>query len=247
MGLAIDGIDGFWAEPPQWFSFSSMLEAETCPRRWGLRRATYPDLWEGTGYPDSPNVAALTGNVVHESLEIIIRALVRSGCSSTQDPEAVAVLRTLGGYSAIIQRVTEEQIRRLENNPRCHSRHEYLRRELTLRSAEMRRATQSLLSRSIIAADVGQTRSRERSDNSESPTTVRGHLPDGTYPELSRRSTRLRMTGRADLVTMSGGDVRIVDYKTGAPSEHHSEQLRTYALIWLFAFEGGVRSARVRG
>ena len=96
MGLAIDGIDGFWAEPPQWFSFSSMLEAEACPRRWGLRRATYPGLWEGKGYPDSPNVAALAGNVVHESLEILIRALVRSGCVSTQDPEAVAVLRSLG-------------------------------------------------------------------------------------------------------------------------------------------------------
>lgn len=40
------------------------------------------------------------------------------------------------------------------------------------------------------------------------------------------------MTGRADLVTISGGDVHIVDYKTGAPSEHHSEQLRAYALIW---------------
>ena len=232
MSLAIDGIDGFWAEPPQWFSFSSMLEAEACPRRWGLRRATYPGLWEGKGYPDSPNVAALAGNVVHESLEILIRALVRSGCVSTQDPEAVAVLRSLGGYSAVIQRVTEEQIRRLENNPRCHSRHEYLRRELTLRRAEMRRATQSLLSRSIIAADVEQTHPRDRSDRSESRATVRRHRPDGSYPELSLRSTRLRMTGRADLVTISGGDVRIVDYKTGAPSEHHSEQLRAYALIW---------------
>ena len=232
ISLAIDGIEGFWGEPPQWFSYSSILEAEACPRQWALKRAAYPGLWERTGYPDLPSLPALSGTVVHEGLEIIIRALASSGCTSTQDPEAVAVLRSLGGYSAIIQSVTDEQIGRLEDNPRCRSRLEYFRRELKLRSADMRQAMQSLLSRSMISAGVGPTHASEGADSSKSLPIARRHLADGPYPERSLRSTRLRMTGRADLVMISGRDVHIVDYKTSAPSEHHSEQLRTYALIW---------------
>ncbi len=192
----------------------------------------YPDLWEENGYPDSPNVAALTGTVVHESLEIIIRALIDSGCTSTQAPEAVAVLRSLGGYSAIILRVTDEKIEQLKKNPRCHNRLEYLRQGLTLRSAEMRQTIQSLLYRSIISTDVDRLYSRKKGYRSESQTTTRLHLIDGSYPEMPLRSTRLQMNGRADLVTISGRDVHIVDYKTGASSDNYSEQLRIYALIW---------------
>ena len=208
------------------------MEAEACPRQWALRRATYPGLWERTGYPDLPSLPALSGTVVHEGLDVIIHALASSGCTSIQDPAAVAVLRSLGGYSAIIQRVTDEQIGRLEDNPRCRSRIEYFRRELTLRSADIRQAIQSLLSRSMISASVGPAHARKKADSSESLPIARPRLADGPYPETSLRSTRLRMTGRADLVMISGRDVHIVDYKTGAPSEHHSEQLRAYALIW---------------
>lgn len=230
--LAINGIEGFWPEPPQWFSFSSILEAEICPLRWSLKRATYPNLWEGKGYPDSPNIATLAGNIVHESLDIIIRAFIDNGCTNTGVPEAVEILRSLGGYSAIILRVTDKKIEQLEDNPRCRSRLEYFRRELTLRNAEIRQQIQSLLSRSIISTGIGHLYSRERTRESESQTTTHLPLTDGSYPEKPLRSTRLQMIGRADLVTISGRDVHIVDYKTGASSHHHSEQLRMYALIW---------------
>lgn len=112
--LAVDGIEGFWSELPQWFSFSSILEAEICPLRWSLKRAVYPDLWEERGYPDSFNTTMLAGTVVHESLEIIIRALNDKGCTSIQTPEAVEILRSLGGYSAVILRVADENIGRLK-------------------------------------------------------------------------------------------------------------------------------------
>jgi hypothetical protein len=38
--------------------------------------------------------------------------------------------------------------------------------------------------------------------------------------------------GRVDLLTVEGHDVHILDYKTGVRSEHHADQLRTYALLW---------------
>ena len=95
----------------------------------------------------------------------------------------------------------------------------------------MRQAMQSLLSRSMISAGTGLKHPSKRADSSGSLPTAR-HLADGPYPEMPLRSTKLRMTGRADLAMISGRDVHIVDYKTGSPSEHHSEQLRAYALIW---------------
>ena len=230
--LAVDGIEGFWSELPQWFSFSSILEAEICPLRWSLKRAVYPDLWEERGYPDSFNTTMLAGTVVHESLEIIIRALIDKGCTSIQTPEAVEILRSLGGYSAVILRVADENIGRLEKNPRCRSRLEYLRRELTLRSSEIRQEIQSLLSRLIISAGIDRSNSKEKAYRSESQTIPNLRLSEGSYPEMLLRSTKLKMSGRADLVTISGRDVHIVDYKTGKSSDHHSEQLRIYALTW---------------
>lgn len=209
-----------------------MLEAEICPLRWSLKRATYPNLWEREGYPDSPNIATLAGNVVHESLDIIIRAFIDNGCTNTEAPEAVEILRSLGGYSAVILKVIDEKIELLEENPRYRSRLEYIRRELSLRNAEIRQQIQSLLSKSIISAGIGHLYSRKRTRESESHMTTHSPLTDGLYPEMPLRSTRLQMIGRADLVTISGRDVHIVDYKTGASSDHHPEQLRIYALIW---------------
>jgi hypothetical protein len=59
-----------------------------------------------------------------------------------------------------------------------------------------------------------------------------GALSDGTYPEFEVASSALGWAGRIDLLTIEGQDVEILDYKTGAPSDHHDDQVRTYALLW---------------
>ena len=61
--------------PPAMWSYSSLKEVESCPRRYVLSRADYPDLWDNHGYPRLPNPAAIKGDVVHGSLEIIVKAL----------------------------------------------------------------------------------------------------------------------------------------------------------------------------
>ena len=66
-----------------------------------LFRSKYPDLWDGSGYPEVPSAAALFGDVVHDSLEAIVRALAKGGCTSAIGPEAIAVLKELGGYTAV--------------------------------------------------------------------------------------------------------------------------------------------------
>jgi len=81
--------------PPAHWSYSTLKEIETCPRRYVLGHASYPDLWDDLGYPPLPHSAALFGDVVHASLERIIKDLVGAGCASSASPEAVSVLRDL--------------------------------------------------------------------------------------------------------------------------------------------------------
>ena len=225
----IEGIEGIWAEAPARFSFTSLTEAEDCPRRWGLRRSDYPGLWSGNGYPDRPSTAALTGEVVHRSLETIVDALVTNGCAGPHDESAVSVMRSLGGYSEVIREAIDERVQELRDNPRCRDRVEQVAGDLRQRVAEMRQETQALVSRTPFLSRGPQ---REPSAGSNPKATGTRQLPDGSYAEFTLRATSLRLAGRADLVTLAGTDVHIVDYKTGEPSPQHAEQLRLYALLW---------------
>ena len=106
-------------DPPSHWSYSGLKELETCPRRFALGHASYPDLWSGSGYPQVPHPAALFGQVVHDSLERIVKALVKAGCDSSNSARAVAVLRKLGGYSAVAIGALEARMAKLQGNPRA--------------------------------------------------------------------------------------------------------------------------------
>jgi hypothetical protein len=67
-----DAGPALWPEPPAWMSHSSLKEAELCPRRWALRRASYPKIWDKPGYPDMPSLPSLIGDVTHDALEKIL-------------------------------------------------------------------------------------------------------------------------------------------------------------------------------
>src|SRR5262249_54949644 len=60
----------------------------------------------------------------------------------------------------------------------------------------------------------------------------RGPLRFGSYPELELRATSINWHGNADLLTLSSDGCEILDFKTGAPDDHHAFQLRVYALLW---------------
>jgi hypothetical protein len=100
-------------EPPRLWSFSALREAGACPRRYALSRARYLDLWDGRGYPRLPTLPAVFGDVVHDALDTIMKALVAAGCGSVRSAEATQVLRTLGGYTAVIEASAEALSARL--------------------------------------------------------------------------------------------------------------------------------------
>jgi PD-(D/E)XK nuclease superfamily len=64
------------------------------------------------------------------------------------------------------------------------------------------------------------------------PSATRAPLGDGSHPEVPLEAPDLRLAGRADLITIANDSCAIVDYKTGAPDEHHAAQLQMYALLW---------------
>src|SRR4051794_13232546 len=108
-----------WPPIPSQWSYSSLRDAEECPRRWALSRASYPSIWERQGYPPRPALAALVGDVVHLVLERVLRALQHR---SVDDESGVAALRQLGGYTSLVRSAIDEQLGALTHNPRMSPR-----------------------------------------------------------------------------------------------------------------------------
>jgi len=221
-------------DPPAHWSYSGFKEVETCPRRFALRHASYPDLWSGLGYPQVPHPVALFGDVVHDSLERIVKALVKAGCDSSNSVEVVAVLRELGGYSAVVGGALEARLAKLEGNPRMDAdRRTRLLQQLEDRIPEARTVIQGYLQRMSLVPNQGEASgSASQPPSAGSSTPTRQPLGIGSHPEASLRVDSLRIKGRVDLLTVSSDRVDIVDYKTGAEDPSHLDQLRFYAMLW---------------
>jgi CRISPR/Cas system-associated exonuclease Cas4 (RecB family) len=216
-------------------SYSGLKEAELCPRRWALRRATYPDIWSSAGYPEVPSLPVLVGDVTHLALEHILREVVRHGCASPSSACAVEALKAMGGYTSVISSIANRRLERLVDNPRAMDRIVALRTAIRARVPEMRQRVQAVLSRSDLPP--------QPRDGMRGPAVVDLHveasgggerqpLGHGSHPEVALRAETLMWSGRADLLKVTPGATDIVDYKTGAPDESHLEQLRIYALLW---------------
>ncbi len=223
--VGIGGAEGIWPNLPRTWSYSSLREATECPRRWMLSRASYPNLWSHWGYPPKPSLPALMGDVVHGVLERLLRDFRQHGCTSLADPETVAVLKNLGGYSQLAEQGIEEQLERLAGNPRMSERIGLLRTALRTRVPEIRQRVQAVIARTPLHL-IGESASSEGGAGS------RGPLAPGFYPEVELRATDLHLAGRVDLLTVLDEACDITDYKTGSPDNHHADQVRLYALLW---------------
>jgi hypothetical protein len=213
------------------WSYSSLKEIEVCPRRYALSRADYPDLWDKHGYPRLPNPAAIKGDVVHGSLEIIVKALVKAGCLSTRAADAVSVLRGLGGYTAVAQGVLDELLARLDGNPRIsQERREQVNRLLGDWVPEAREQIQTYLNRMELRPRAGGA----TTGGSASPRQPDKRYParEGDHPERELVAEDLRLKGRVDLLSVDGDGATITDFKTGAEDPTHHDQLRLYAVLW---------------
>lgn len=210
------------------WSYSSLREVEACPLRYALSRADYPDLWEQHGFPRLPIPAAIRGDAVHGALEIIVKAFVKAGCSSTRSAEAVAVLRELGGYTKVAEDMLTVQLARFDGNPRLgDDRREQLTRNLPDWVPEAREQVQTYLNRMELRPSSGSWTASPTVD----PAT-RYPARTGDHPEKELVAEELRLKGRIDLLSVDADGVRITDFKTGTEDPAHHDQLRLYALLW---------------
>src|SRR5262249_50425717 len=105
-----------WPKVPHEMTVTTLTEIEGCPRKWSLRTAEYPELWDGRGYPPRFQLNALAGTVVHLALEMITTALVRARCPSVEDAAAPQVLKALGGYTKVVNVCIERVLGRFGRN-----------------------------------------------------------------------------------------------------------------------------------
>jgi RecB family exonuclease len=232
--------DAVMPGPPQRWSFSSLKDAEACARRYALTRARYPDLWPGMGYPRRPSMASLFGDVVHDVLERVAGELAAAGCASASAPEAVEVLKSLGGYSLLVRDAVDRRLDGLRGNPRLDpDRINSFGLQLGDRLAAARALVQSFLARTDLPSSP---RSRLKTsggliaDDAVSSASAGGPsrrpIELGAHAELEVVSDDLRALGRIDVLSATSDDVHITDYKTGSFDPDHEDQLRLYALLW---------------
>ncbi|MGD9730313.1 MAG: PD-(D/E)XK nuclease family protein [Dehalococcoidia bacterium] len=224
---AVRSVSGVYPAAPVVWSYSSLTEAQACPRRWMLTHASYPSIWARPGYPHRPSVPELAGRIVHRCIEVVLRELRSQGCTAVSDPKAVSVLRTLGGYSRLAQHTTDEVLEEFANNPRAEPMLTTIRLDLQRRLPDIRQQVQTLVARTSMAESLAQ------------PPTVPApqfHVPTplrlGAYTEVTLDVPELHLVGRVDFIFVSASHCEITDYKSGAPQAEHDEQLRLYALLW---------------
>jgi hypothetical protein len=217
--------------PPEFWSYSTLKEVGECPRRFALTHARYPDLWDRPMYPTLPNPAALFGNVVHAALEVVVRAFVDAGVTSVNGVEGTDVLRELCGLTSIVEDATTKELAPLDDNPRLtNDQRRRLARNLRARAPEARMQVQTYLSRTPFTPSAN-AHAVNPSPGASAPR--RRALQEGSHAEVRLVAPDLSLTGRIDLLTIAGPSVTIVDYKSGAPSAAHQEQLWLYALLWV--------------
>lgn len=227
----VQGVWGLWPTTPTMWSYSSLKEIESCPLRWMLSHADYPDIWGRHGYPPLPVVAAIFGNVVHGAAELLAKELNASGITSPRVGDVVGVLSSLGGWRTIVLNVIERELIRLDDNPRVTpERANRLRDKLVQRAPEAADQVKAFLGRGALPTVA---------TSNKHPTTVEPSITHrrysaglGAHVEREITAEELRLTGRIDLLTIDDSNVIVTDFKTGMEDEAHDDQLRLYALLW---------------
>jgi hypothetical protein len=146
-----------------------------------------------------------------------------------QVPEAVAMMRDLGGFSALLESATERAIRPYMNNPRAQGQLDAIGRALRSNFPDLRRRAQTLLLNvNMRGPDVRPS----KGVTPEAGPRVRRPLGEGAHAEVEVTVPLIRWKGRIDLLTIAGEECEIVDFKTGDAVEERALQVRIYALLW---------------
>ena len=210
-----------WAEAPDIFSFTSLQSIGECPRRWQLSHSAWGPH---PRFPVRPNSAALEGQVVHEELDRLARALGRHGRPAIGTPEFQEALSDCdfwGSFTAEVAELNEVHADTVSRNVIRTSP-----RELANRAIRLFRASY---------VPGGGARCSVGTRNGSPGTDCWLHLlrTKSALSEVRLTHPSLPFTGVVDLVfTSADGRTTVLDHKTGKHSNTHMAQVIRYALLW---------------
>lgn len=213
-----------WAGPPEHFSFSSLQAISSCPRRWQLLNSEWGEY---ARFPQRLQPKALEGTIVHEAIELLVRALGKRGLPSIGSDafrEALSEIDFWGHFA----RESEGWNRRLAQHPRMGP------------SFHLKTPARELANRAIRLF----REQYEPLDSGEGITVTPKKVQVGNLDFLKLVETRgaisevrlehpdLPFLGIIDMVEFKNDGIKLTEFKTGKPKEEHLLQLQLYAVLW---------------
>lgn len=224
-GAAVD-IPEAWPAPPDRMSFSTLIDIEACPLRWGLSKSKYNSEWGRAGYPTKPNLAAIRGLVVHASIESVVQQTALR-TEPNFGERIIAVLRRAGGLSAVVDTSLRNSVTQFDGNPRAVRLLKEIERQHIEFRSKARVAVQTAL-RELAKLEL-HLRDKPTAAGKKPPKD--SALSAGVYSEIALNAKQ-GWYGKIDLLILDETGVRLEDFKTGVPKENDVEQILIYAWLW---------------
>ncbi len=215
-----------FGSPPERMSASTLKEIESCPRKYALRRAAYPKIWNGFGYPSKPTLKGLEGIIVHSSIEQIVKALKHADCPSISDEIFVKTMRSLNGYSGVLENQLEKISNELIANPRLNYKGSQIIYNLKDSFPLLREQLQGQISK-LTFENEAKTTNYSNFDNSIHS------LSNGIHSEVELNAPDLGWYGKVDYLHLSADKCEIADFKTGERKPEHIFQINIYNMLWI--------------
>jgi len=210
------------------WSASTLNEIEECPKRFALRRASFPEIWSRTGFPNRISAAQVKGIVVHEVVSMIMNSVQNS--SELAEKSVMSFLKERGGYLELLKIILDKELLSANSNPRADLMVESIKREILADLSELRGQVQYFVKESINKLPTASSRV-ENEEINEIPSATFQILPINS--EYKIVDSEFPIEGYLDLLLTNEDIDHIIDYKTSKTiHDEYWDQLSLYAWLW---------------
>ena len=220
-------VGNFTGEHRIW-SASTLKEVEECPKRFALRRASFPEIWSRTGFPNRISTAQVKGIVVHEVVSKIMNSLQNS--SELPEISVLTFLKERGGYLELLKITLEKELLLASSNPRARLMVESIKQEILSDLSELRSQVQYFVKESINKVPRVSSSVDNVELNDISYTTFQIPPINSEYKIVD---SEFPIEGYLDLLLTNEDIDHIIDYKTSKTiHDEYWDQLSLYAWLW---------------
>lgn len=210
------------------WSASTLNEVEECPKRFTLRRSSFPEIWPKDGFPNRISGAQIKGIVVHKVVSMIMNSVQNS--SDLAEKSVMLFLKERGGYLELLKFILDEELQSANSNPRAELMVESIKREILADLSELRGQVQYFVKESIKKIPAASSRVEIKETN-EIPSTIFQILPINS--EYKIVDSEFPIEGYLDLLLTNEEIDHIIDYKTSKTiHDEYWDQLGLYAWLW---------------